>query len=512
MPGVHWSKEVQIDYSKEQVDWLKARLKEHHGPSFVFMHAPPFSAGFHRMDWEMDSVMQDRRDQIVRAMHEGGISVIAGGHEHDYERALMTWPDKTVLISMVQGGAGAPLHPLPPPEQAAAIIASSKAAGGTIKAENVYTAVINNFTLLRLWFGGGELQTYAVDKHGSAKLADLVKIDLTRYGKPKINQLKVPIQPTAQVQESKMEASHKAGIEAKGDTVTASKRIENAPAPGKKKPLRKTSKDHEAHEHNQAEAQREPRAGHALAYRRLAGSPSLLLSGRAQHRVRLLLDSVSSHDESHRSWTDPAERIAGHQREHGTSGGTKKIDTARSHHEGGIDHVRKTPSVIAIRIESPFSTRRSFRKCVSRCAAKARVVGLPWEGGQGHVADTEAKIFRCDPFDHGRAQSEPRNVHVADPARERVPTGNPWRNPSRHHAFPVFRTRWSSRYSRFRSRLAWFPTFPCCRSSRYSPFLLPSHLRSGPAPAKPASPEGPVMRVCVSCACSFGSSCPVPSH
>ena len=239
MPGVHWSREVQVEYSKEQVDWLKARLKEHHGPSFVFMHSPPFSAGFHRMDWEMDDLMRARRDEIVRAMHEGGISVIAGGHEHDYERALLTFPDKSVLIAMVQGGAGAPLHPLPPPEQAAMIIASSKAGGGTIKPENVYTAVINNFTLLRLWFGGGELQTYAVEKDGSVKLADLVKIDLERYGKPKIDQHKVPIQPTAHVQESKMEATHKAGIEAKGDTTTASKRIENAPPPGKKKPVRK---------------------------------------------------------------------------------------------------------------------------------------------------------------------------------------------------------------------------------------------------------------------------------
>lgn len=239
MPGVHWSKEVQVEYSKEQVDWLKARLQEHRGPSFVFMHSPPFSAGFHRMDWEMDDLMRQRRDEIVRAMHEGGISVIAAGHEHDYERALLTFPDKSVLIAMVQGGAGAPLHPLPPPEQAARIMASSKAGGGTIKPENVYTAMINNFTLLRLWFGGGELQTYAVAKDGSVKLADLVKIDLERYGKPKIDQHKVPIQPTAQVQESKMEATHKAGIEAKGDTTSASKRIENAPPPGKKKPARK---------------------------------------------------------------------------------------------------------------------------------------------------------------------------------------------------------------------------------------------------------------------------------
>ena len=241
MPGVHWSKEVQVKYSKEQVDWLKARLKEHRGPSFVFLHSPPFSAGYHRMDWEMDDVMRARRDQIVAAMHEGGISVIAGGHEHDYERALMTWPDGSVLISLVQGGAGAPLHPLPPPAQAAQIIASSKAAGGTIKPENVYTAVINNYTLLRLWFGGGEIQTYAVKKDGSVELADLVKIDLKRYGKPKIDQHKVPIAPTARAAPSSMEAKAKHGIAMKADTTSASRRLETQKPPGKKPAIRGVS-------------------------------------------------------------------------------------------------------------------------------------------------------------------------------------------------------------------------------------------------------------------------------
>ena len=75
MPGVHWSKEVQVKYSKEEVDWLTARIKEHRGPSLVFMHSPPFSAGYHRMDWEMDDIMRQRRDQIVSAMTEHQIPV-----------------------------------------------------------------------------------------------------------------------------------------------------------------------------------------------------------------------------------------------------------------------------------------------------------------------------------------------------------------------------------------------------------------------------------------------------
>jgi len=237
-PGVHWSKEVQVKYSKEQFDWMSARIKEHRGPSVVFIHSPPFSAGYHRDEWEMDPVMRARRDQMIRAMKESGISALVSGHEHDYERALMTFPDGSVLITTVQGGAGAPLHPLPPPQQAAQLFSAYKVAGGTIQEKNVYTAVINNFTFLRFWFGGGELQTYAVLKDGSVKLVDLVKIDLKRYGVPKIDQKKVPIAPTAPASPPKMAVEMKHGIHAKPDTTSASRRLETHPAPGAKKAVR----------------------------------------------------------------------------------------------------------------------------------------------------------------------------------------------------------------------------------------------------------------------------------
>jgi hypothetical protein len=168
-------------------------------------------------------------------MHEGGISILAGGHEHDFERALMTWPDGGVLIAIVQGGAGAPLHPLPPPAEAARLFSMYTSNGGTIKPENVYTAVINNFSFLQLWFGGGEMQTYAVYKDGSVKLVDQLNIDLKRYGKPKIDQHKVVVAPTARAAPSSMEAKGTHGIAAaKTDTTAASQRIQTHPAPGKK--------------------------------------------------------------------------------------------------------------------------------------------------------------------------------------------------------------------------------------------------------------------------------------
>lgn len=234
MPGVHWSREVQVKYSKEEVDWLLARLKEHRGPAFVFMHSPPFSAGHHRKDWESDPIMRSRRDEIVAALHKGGISVLASGHEHDYERALLTWPDGSVLITIVQGGAGAPLHPLPPRERAAWLFGAYHSAGAVVKPENVYAGAINNFSFLRLWFGGGEIQTYAVFKDGSTKLADLVKIDLKRYGVPKIDQHKVPIPPTGRTQPSTTMVEEEKGVPVKADTTAASRRIERHPPPGKK--------------------------------------------------------------------------------------------------------------------------------------------------------------------------------------------------------------------------------------------------------------------------------------
>jgi hypothetical protein len=110
-----------------------------------------------------------------------------------------------------------------------------KSAGGTIKPENVYTAMINNFSFLRMWFGGGDLQTFAVYKDGTTKLVDQVSIDLKRYGTPKIDQHKIPIAATGRVQPSSMETKAKAGVAMKADTTAASKRIETQPPPGKKK-------------------------------------------------------------------------------------------------------------------------------------------------------------------------------------------------------------------------------------------------------------------------------------
>jgi hypothetical protein len=198
------------------------------------MHSPPFSAGYHRMEWQDDPVMRERRDQIVQALHQGGISAITAGHEHDYERALLTWPDGSVLITIVQGGGGAPLHPLPAPAEATNLFTEYKSAGSTIKAQNVFTDMVNNFTFMRLWYGGGELQTFAVEKDGSVKLIDHVSIDLRRYHQPKIAQKKVTVPPTARVQPSTMEAKAAKGIPVKGDTTAASRKLETQPPPGKK--------------------------------------------------------------------------------------------------------------------------------------------------------------------------------------------------------------------------------------------------------------------------------------
>jgi hypothetical protein len=229
-PAHLWSREAQIKYSEEEIGWMVARLKEHNGPAFVFLHHPPFSLGFHRVEWEADSVLRDRRERMMQALHEAGIGVLAAGHEHAYERALFTWPD-AVLINIVTGGAGGPLHSIPPPAQSAKMFSDYKVAGAIVDSANVVAGSFNHFILVRLWFGGGELYTYAVDKRSRTTLADQVRIDFTRYGVPKIDEHKIPILPKAPSTAGGNERIEKTIGAARADSTATSKRLLTTPSP-----------------------------------------------------------------------------------------------------------------------------------------------------------------------------------------------------------------------------------------------------------------------------------------
>jgi hypothetical protein len=243
-PGKHWSREVQIKYSQEEFTWLVERVKEHRGPVIVLMHHPPFSSSLHRGEWQKDSVLTERRERMMSALHESGISAIVAGHEHAYQRALITWPD-AVTVALVTGGAGAPLHQLPAPAEVARLFSEYRVAGSVVKPENVFSAQVFNFVHLRLWFGGGEFYTYAVDKFSKSTLIDKVQIDLKRYGVPKIDQHKIPIPPAKGPSEpphtsiaptsgpAAMKGMSKPAM-GKVDSTTASKRILSKPAPSGK--------------------------------------------------------------------------------------------------------------------------------------------------------------------------------------------------------------------------------------------------------------------------------------
>jgi hypothetical protein len=186
-PGKHYSREVQVKYSDEEFTWLVKRVQEHTGPVFVMMHHPPFSIGFHRDEWQRDSVLSERRERMMRALHESGIAVIVSGHEHAYQRAILTWPD-AVAIMIATGGGGAPLHAIPQTPVGSQMFAQYHVAGAVVKPENVYTNPVFHFVLMRLWFGGGELYAYSVDAKSHTQLIDKVQIDLKRWGVPKIDQ------------------------------------------------------------------------------------------------------------------------------------------------------------------------------------------------------------------------------------------------------------------------------------------------------------------------------------
>jgi 3',5'-cyclic AMP phosphodiesterase CpdA len=235
-PANHWARDIEVKYSDEQIDWMVARVKEHRGPAFVFMHHPPFSSGFHRVEWQNDAVLRERRERMVDALHKGGIGIIASGHEHAYERALLTWPDG-VLINIVTGGGGSPLHDIPPPAESARLFSEYKVAGAVIKPANVFTEEAYHFIHVRLWFGGGEFFAYAVQPDSRVRLMDQVTFDLKRYGVPKVDQNKMPVPEVAKTQpppteESKEKASKSP---AKSDSVSATERLKSKPPPGRKR-------------------------------------------------------------------------------------------------------------------------------------------------------------------------------------------------------------------------------------------------------------------------------------
>ena len=229
-PAHLWSREAQVKFSDEEIGWMVARLKEHKGPAFVFLHHPPFSLGFHRIEWEADSVLVARRERMMQALHEAGIGVLAAGHEHAYERAIFTWPD-AVLIDIVTGGGGGPLHAIPPPAQSAQMFAEYKVAGSTVDSANVVAGAFNHFIHMRLWFGGGEIYTYGVDKRSRTTLADKVRIDFTRYGVPSIDEHKVPILPKAPATAGSHEKEAATAKPAGADTIAASRRLLTTPSP-----------------------------------------------------------------------------------------------------------------------------------------------------------------------------------------------------------------------------------------------------------------------------------------
>ena len=237
-PANHWTRDVEVKYSDEQIEWMVARIREHRGPAFVFMHHPPFSSGFHRVEWQNDALLRERRERMVSALHRAGIGIIASGHEHAYERALLTWPD-AVLINIVAGGAGSPLHDIPPPAESARLFSEYRVAGSVVTPANVFTEQVFHFIHVRLWFGGGEFFTYAVERNRTVRLIDDVKFDLKRYGVPVVDQKKIPVPIVVKTQPPPTEESSSRKNPALSDSTSASERFNANPPP--KRPAPKPS-------------------------------------------------------------------------------------------------------------------------------------------------------------------------------------------------------------------------------------------------------------------------------
>ena len=227
-PKHYWSRDDEVAATNEQINWMVARLKEHTGPAMVFLHHPPFCLGFHREEWESDSLLSARRETMVRSLREAGLAVLVAGHEHAYERAVLTCGD-AVLVCVVAGGAGSPLHMVATGDEAGRMFEEyGDIAGCSFKAENVYSSMVFSYTMMRFWFGGGDLNTYAVDKDGNDELIDQLAIDLKRFGVPEIDQNKMPVPPVSGPQQPAPPEEQKPAderVEAPADSASAVKPV-----------------------------------------------------------------------------------------------------------------------------------------------------------------------------------------------------------------------------------------------------------------------------------------------
>ena len=63
--------------------------------------------------------------------------------------------------------------------------------------ENVFASMSFTYSIMRFWFGGGELTTYAVAADGSDERIDHLAVDLKRFGIPELDQQKIPVPPAS---------------------------------------------------------------------------------------------------------------------------------------------------------------------------------------------------------------------------------------------------------------------------------------------------------------------------
>ena len=104
-----------------------------------------------------------------------------------------------------------------------------------MKPSNVFTEQVFHFIHARLWFGGGEFFTYAVEPGSKVRLIDQVTIDLKRYGVPKVDQQKIPIPQVLKTQPPPLEESTVKKNPAKSDSTSATQRLKSKPPPGRKR-------------------------------------------------------------------------------------------------------------------------------------------------------------------------------------------------------------------------------------------------------------------------------------
>ncbi len=169
---------VSDDPSKPS--WLQRELARRADKRFkiVACHHPLISFGKHYRDWSRRDYGRDlgaKRQRLIRLLMDYNVQVQLAGHEHFYERNLVTDQEGRSLQVVVSSGGGVPIRQRPGEEQVARWQHDLQTSGFSVTTQAF--SQTHHFTRVSVVAGRLVVETVAIPDNGSPFTIETLKLE-----------------------------------------------------------------------------------------------------------------------------------------------------------------------------------------------------------------------------------------------------------------------------------------------------------------------------------------------